>query len=107
MTGLQELRLYLVSLNNDQVQTLFKYMSQSNKLNEISLSSFNVSTIEPDIFGKAITNIGDVYLEKVEISSNQMRSIFTEMEQKRLIRSFVSLEANVNMSIVESKLFAR
>ena len=104
MSGLQELELIQVSFTNDQVSAMFTSISENNQLNKIELDSLSVSSVEPELFGKAVTNIDIVNLDNMEISPHQARALFTQMGQNRKIKKFY---AHVNLSRADPKLIAR
>jgi len=104
ISGLQELELIQVSFTNDQVSAMFTSISENNQLNKIELDSLSVSSVEPELFGKAVTNIDIVNLDNMEISPHQARALFTQMGQNRKIKKFC---AHVNLSRADPKLIAR
>merc|ERR1712237_99388 len=97
ISGLQELELIQVSFTNDQVSAMFTSISENNQLNKIELDSLSVSSVEPELFGKAVTNIDIVNLDNMEISPHQARALFTQMGQNRKIKKFCAHVNHLNV----------
>jgi len=93
------------SFTNKQVQEMFKSISKNNQLKKVSFSSLDVSSVEPETFGRAITNIWFVSLNSVQISRYQARALFTDMGRNSGIKVFSTTD--INLSEVNPKLIER
>jgi len=93
-----------ISLTSDQVLEIFKAISENNQLKEV-IFSVNLSSVDSELFGRAMAKIEHVHFEWMEMSPCQVRALFREMGQNKGTKKFTALE--VNLLAANPKVIAR
>jgi len=95
----------LWKLTNDQLQALFTAMCQNSQLKKLDLDGNNLSSVEPELFGRAVNRLEDVNLGGTSLTNLQKMAIFTSMSLNSQLKKLDL--TRINLSSVDSELFAR
>ena len=94
-----------MGLTNNQVMALFRVISQSSKIKELTLNHEELSCVEPNHLAMALTKIENVCICSTYITSDQQVELFNQMDRNSRIK-FLNLYY-LELDDVEPLLFAR
>jgi len=104
VTILKDVNLGSTNLTNKQVTALFQKMSQNCPLKTLNLSLIKLSSVEPELLAIAVNRLEDVNLKFTNLSTEQMTSILSHVQEDTKLKK-LQLGEN-NLSSVESELLA-
>lgn len=107
VTKLELASLKNTNITNVQAQAIFTAMSLSCHLKILQIASNNLSSVDPELFARAITNLEMANFNdtNTNIHNDQAHAIFTAISLSCHLKTLQI--AGINLSSVEPELFAR
>jgi len=104
VSRLEVVNLCGTNLTNNQIQALFQATDQSCQLKKLDLWRNNISSVEPELFARAVTILKDVNLGSTNLTNKQVTALFQKMSQNCPLKT-LNLSC-INLSYVEPELLA-
>jgi len=124
LAQLENVNLSSTEITNDQAQSLFQAIAQNCLLKKMDISCLNLSSVEPGLFGRAVSRLEGVDLFENNITTDQVKSLFQAMSQPNIQLKKLNMGGNKytkyrkdrvgfwskqsnNLSSLEPELFGR
>lgn len=88
-----------------QVQSLFNTLCEQTQLKRLLLLTWNMISVQPGIFGKALNNLEEITLVHGMITNDQAQAFFSNMSKKTFLKRLTII--NNNLSMIEPNILAK
>ena len=88
-----------------QVQSFFKTLCEQTQLKRLFLRTWNMISVQPGIFGKALNNLEEITLVHDMITNDQAQAFFSNMSKKTFLKRLTIIKNNLSM--IEPNILAK
>ena len=105
ISKLETAKLCSSLLTKDQVLELFRAIERGLHLKRLVLWDVDLSSLDPHLFGRSVTQLEEVDLRSTELTPEQGEAIFASLEKEFKLRKL--WVGSNNLSCVDAELMAR